>query len=71
MAQARTPGTADALREDAYAAGQLYKVDDEVVLEEESFARARTLLGDEVFERDYAAGMALSKSEACDLALLP
>lgn len=68
---ARLHGAADALREDAYATGQLYKDDNEVVLEEESFARARALLGDEVFERDYATGMALSKSEACDLALLP
>jgi predicted ATPase/class 3 adenylate cyclase len=62
-------GAADALREEAYKTGQLYKDNAEVVLEEESFARARALLGDETFERDYASGTALSKAEACDLAL--
>jgi predicted ATPase/class 3 adenylate cyclase len=62
-------GAADALREEAYKTGQLYKDDAEVVLEEESFARTRALLGDETFERDYASGSALSNGEACDLAL--
>jgi len=62
-------GAADALREDAYKTGQLYKDDTEVVLEEESFARTRALLGDETFERVYASGSALSNAEACDLAL--
>lgn len=62
-------GAADALREEAYKTGKLHKNDAEVVLEEESFARTRALLGDETFERDYASGTALSNAEACDLAL--
>ena len=62
-------GAADALREDAYATGQLYKDGAEIILEDESFARARALLGDEAFERDYASGTAFLKAEACELAL--
>ena len=62
-------GAADALREEAYKTGKLHKNDAEVVSEEESFARARKLLGDDTFERDYASGSALSKADACDLAL--
>ncbi|HVB50992.1 MAG TPA: adenylate/guanylate cyclase domain-containing protein [Acidimicrobiales bacterium] len=62
-------GAADALREEAYKTGQLYKDVAEVVLEEESFALVRALLGDEIFERDYASGSGLSNAEACDLAL--
>ena len=62
-------GAADALREDAYKTGQLYKDDSEAVLEEESTARARELLGDDTVERAYVSGLALSNAEACDLGL--
>lgn len=68
---ARLHGAAEVLRQDAYATGELGNADAELVMEEESFARARALLGDDNFDRDFMMGQALSKAEACDLALQP
>lgn len=69
VAGAQLHGAADAMRESAYASGELYRTPADDAMESRSMGRARAVIGDEEFEKAYEQGRTLSMSDACDLAL--